>query len=49
MKIDVDEGIAKEFAYIVELHKNCGADNPQESVESLIERRGNTHRLEGMG
>ncbi len=36
MKIDVDEGIAKEFAYIVELHKNCGADNPQESVESLI-------------
>jgi len=38
MKIEIElhEGVAAELAYMVELHKEHGAANAQDSVESLL-------------
>ena len=36
LTIEVDDGVLAELAYMVKLHKQHGAPNPHESVESLI-------------
>lgn len=36
MNIDLDPGVLAELEYLVELHREHGAPNPCESVDSLI-------------
>ena len=34
--ITLNDGVAAEFAYLVELHRAYGAPNPMESVDGLV-------------
>jgi hypothetical protein len=36
MKIEIDDNVAGELAYLVELHRQHGAPNPQQSIEELV-------------
>ena len=37
LELDIDDGIASELKYLVDLHRQHGAPNPQDSVEHLLE------------
>ncbi|EKI3398559.1 hypothetical protein PEJ38_004680 [Salmonella enterica] len=36
LEIDIHDGVAAELQYLVELHQEHGAANPQESIEGLL-------------